>query len=445
MEQLSDGDMAEPATGSDQPAGEAEMAGRITIVGSRVRVDGFEVDDPALAELLLAAPHDQMVSRFEQLVALGAFGMGSVVTSSSLSSTLAEADDRFAATVDQALVALERTTQNALDRMLLAVDASLDPDSRNSVMARAVSELTDAQHRLIGELDLGRVDSTSAQLVAAIGAMVGPSGEMEQLLRQALDPTSGGSGLAEISSRLDERFGELRDLFMRAEGAHQEAAVGTAKGVRYEARVDECLRRIGRNIGGCIVMATGTDAGCLSTSDKTGDFVVQNTPGHTVVVEAKNKSKLALTGKSGILAELDRAMENRQAHVAICVSATDAFPQEVGTFGVYGNRILVVDDGDGVLLEAAVRLAFNTAAVTLSPRATVDAIALAEHIERITQQAARLSGIKRGLTAMKETLDRISGDVGAVQTELRGELERASMALDGGAPAQSGLRLVAPD
>ena len=58
-------------------------------------------------------------------------------------------------------------------------------------------------------------------------------------------------------------------------------------------------------------------------------------------------------GKARIVT-FDQAMHNRNADWAICISHDEAFPAEVGSFNVYGNRILVVDPGDGTLTGVAI-------------------------------------------------------------------------------------------
>ena len=83
-------------------------------------------------------------------------------------------------------------------------------------------------------------------------------------------------------------------------------------------------------VGGCEVERTSTDGGSLGREALVGDLVVVLADGGRVVIEAKHTARITLTGPDGILAELDRAMTNRDAEVAICVSAQDAFPGEVG-------------------------------------------------------------------------------------------------------------------
>ena len=141
--------------------------------------------------------------------------------------------------------------------------------------------------------------------------------------------------------------------------------------------------------------------------------------GDRIAVEAKNQAQLNLTGRDGILAELDRAMANREAAVAVCISGRDAFPGEVGTFGVYGDRILAVDDGDGTMTAVALRWALASMARRRNdPGATVDVAALGEHLDRIRTLADRFRTTRRSLTDIGKSVDSVRDALAAMRTDL---------------------------
>ncbi len=415
------------ATDAEASRGLSELA-TVTIDGDLVHVSGLDIRSSDLAQLLMGVSEAEWPALLLEVVSLGTRGMASLA----LSATVEHADARFQRSLEQAIDRLQVHVGQVIDNAGRAIDDSLDPDRRTSVMGRAISELTDARVELIGQFDLRRADSQSSLLVEAINQMIGPSGEMQHLLEAALDPDEEASALGRIASQVDQRFTEIRDLMLRQDGARQEAERGTAKGLDFEATIDQALRAIACRIGSCVVEATGSDTGRLSAAAKVGDFVIENPQGHRIVVEAKNKATLTLTGKTGILSELDRALENRQAHFAICVSASDAFPSEVGGFGVYGNRLLVVDDGEGTLLEAGVRWAFAQLALTDAARPTLDVTAIRERIDRIRQHSGRLTSIKRSLSALKESVDRVHSDIGGLQADLRDEFDEMEMAMGNG-------------
>jgi len=412
----------------------------VTIDGDLIHISDLAIESSDLARLLMGVDEAERPALLLEVVSLGTRGMASLA----LSATVEHADVRFQRSLERAIDRLQSHVVQVIDHSNRAIDDNLDPDRRTSVMGRAISELSDARTELFEQFDLRRADSQSSLLVEAINRMIGPSGEMQRLLDAAFDPTEEASAFGRIATQVDQRFTEIRDLMLRQDGARQEAERGTAKGLDFEATIDDALRAIGSRIGGCVVEATGSETGRLSAAAKVGDFVIENGRGHRIVVEAKNKATLTLSGKTGILSELSRAIENRRAHFAVCVSACDAFPSEVGGFGVYGNRLLVVDDGEGTLLEAGVRWAFAQLALTEEARPSLDVPAIRERIDRIRQHSGRLTSIKRSLSALKESVDRVHADIGGLQADLRDEFDEVEMAMGNGGSGvgSSALRVV---
>jgi hypothetical protein len=149
--------------------------------------------------------------------------------------------------------------------------------------------------------------------------------------------------------------------------------------------------------------------------------------GTNVVIEAKNTSRITLSGPTGILAELDQAMDNRNADWAICVSRNDAYPAEVGSFNVYGNRVLVVDPGDGTLTGVALRWIAAAAGAQAAGVDQVDAPKILERLERIRDLSRHFSRSKKALTTAQSGLDTIREDLDSMRsslTELANDIER---------------------
>lgn len=390
-----------------------------------MHITGLSLEHAGLAELLADATDEARVETLREIIVLGTRGMRSLA----LSATVDHADARFRRSVEAATERLETCVARAVAQVGRSVDESLDPDHRNSVMSRAIRELSEERDRLLDEFDLRRSDSRSARLVDAINQLVGPAGEMERLLDDALSANNESSALHKLTIQTESRLAELRELILRQAGAAEEAHRGTAKGFDFEQSVELVLRAVAQRIGGCTVEATGAVPGALTVAAKVGDFVLEDSAGRRLVIEAKNKASLSLTGKTGILAELDRAMENRRADFAICVSANDAFPSEVGGFGVYGSRLLVVDDGDGTLLEAGIRWALAHLSARAASGEGIDLRQIGERIQRIRQHASRISGIKRSLTALKDSVDGVHADITQLGTELRSEFDQLEIEL----------------
>ncbi len=183
---------------------------------------------------------------------------------------------------------------------------------------------------------------------------------------------------------------------------------------------------MGRAIGGCVVENTGRTPGELAAGSVVGDLVVTLPTMRRVVVEAKNTARLTLHGPKGILRELDDALANRAADAAVCVSAVAAFPVEVGMFGIYGNRVLVVDDGEGTLLEAAVRVAALLAERTLATgRDAFDADALARRLANIRELANDLGASRRQLTDVSKSVEMVSVGLGTLRSTLLAMVDEA--------------------
>ena len=136
------------------------------------------------------------------------------------------------------------------------------------------------------------------------------------------------------------------------------------------------------------------------------------------MVEAKNTARIGLAGNTGILAELDEAIDNRQATWGICVSRQDAFPSEVGTFGVYGNRLLVVDTGDGTLTRVALRWIAAAARTGADLGEGVDTPTALERLDRIRGLAQHFSRSKKVLGSAQSSLDTVRDELDSIRTEL---------------------------
>ena len=119
-----------------------------------------------------------------------------------------------------------------------------------------------------------------------------------------------------------------------------------------------------------------------------------------------------------ILAELDRAMVNREARWGICVSRTAAYPGEVGGFGIYGNRILLADDDDGTLLRVALRWIAAAESNTAHDASSVDREALLGRLDRIQELAGHFGRTKRALTTVRRGVDDIKTEIDDLRTQL---------------------------
>lgn len=382
--------------------------------GQITKIDGLVSEDRALATLLDAHNSEDWSSLMERVVSVGAHGLLTMGLDVGLDSVRQEVRRE-----------VERVTGQAAEQvgeMLGAAETAyrqqLDPDLRSSVLSKSLREFHRWQESFFSSMDVDQAGSFGGRMVERLESLVGTGGVLEQQLATALDPAADGSALAQLRTEMVAEIRDLRDAVHTDRGRQTEAERGTHKGFAFEEVVEDYVRRWAAGIGGCIVERTSTTGGVLGRDCLVGDIDLAFPDGTRLSIEAKNATRITLTGPDGILAELDRAISNRDADIAICVSAQDAFPSEVGSFGIYGNRILVVDDGSSGLLEVALRVA----ALLLNSRPrdgeTIDRTALLDQLERIHQLGKRFSASKRTLTEAQHSIDLAKDGLDALRTDL---------------------------
>ena len=406
----------------------------VEIEGGSVTIRALTVEDRGLADLLGSHPPAEHADLIARALAVGSRGLLTMGLGLDVAAVDTRVKETLAATVDEA----ERRTAALLEEGERAFREQFDLDRRSSAIARALEEFAAWRDGLLGTLDPAGADSHTARFLDRLGDLVGPGGDLEDRLNRALDPDADDSGLGRLAASVTEGFRDLRDLIVHTQGRDQgrdaEAARGTAQGVDYEDVLEELLRETAAGIGGCVVERVGRETGTLGSRRTVGDFVVEFPGGGKVAIEAKNQARVDLNGSNGILAELDQAMANRDAGFAVCVSRRDAFPAEVGSFGLYGDRLLVVDDGDGTMLSVALRWA---AAALQSRREgrrlEIDTALVADRLERIRAMAERFKTTQRSLTdvgksldGVRETLREMRADLVELVDDLRREVSSAA-------------------
>ena len=406
----------------------------VQLTDHTVRLDGFEIEDGTVRAVLARLPEATRAEAVRRMLGIGARSL----VDTSVGVDLAAIDERVLLAIDHATQTAETVVRGLVAEAEHSIRSHLDPDTRTSAMSRALAEFSAVQTSIAGVVDPARADSHVAGLLRSLATMLGPGGELEARLRAAFDPATEDSGLASFRRDMEHRFTELRELLAEQRGRREEAAAGTRKGFDFEDVVEDRLRRLARPRGALVTRTsdqTGTISECL-----VGDFVVLLENGTRLVVEAKNAARVSLDGSGGILAELDRAMANRAADIGICVSATDAFPSEVGPFGVYGDRILVVDDGEGAMLEVAFRWATLLAAQTGRAGGQVDVHELREHADRLRRLTRTFSTHRRALTDSIEAIGRVRDGYDELRKDMIAQIDEIENGLD--RPAAAGLRAV---
>jgi hypothetical protein len=203
-----------------------------------------------------------------------------------------------------------------------------------------------------------------------------------------------------------------------------EAERGTAKGRTYEDAVFEALDAV----------AGGQGDDCDAVGDmkgvggKKGDVVVAieacaGPPRGRIVFEAKNSRK----SKKEALADLDAAMEHRDADYAIfVVPSVDKLPAKTPELREFnGNKLFVVFDPDDPTrtgLELAYKLARARVLMARSESAGVDASAVASEVERALGAMEDVRRVKSQLTQATTYIGEATKIVDTMAGSVRGHL-----------------------
>jgi hypothetical protein len=412
---------------SSTASGPSGTAPEIVLDGTRVDIRHLSVDDPVLADLLGAHDDSRRIDEVVRVLQVGARG----ITAMGAGLTVTEVGEQ----VGRALVDTTREAQTRVDAVIDAgrkvLAETLDPDVRASLAARMLERVGEVHGRLLGALDPASTVSHTGRFLGELRGYLAADGELDARLAAALDPAVADGPMAKMLGSITGEIRRLRDDLMREAGRAEESTRGTRKGFDFEDTVEDLLRVHARGFGG-LVERTSSEPGCLGPGAVVGDLVVTLPGGERIAVEVKRTKRIGLTGSGGILEELDRAMANRDAGHAICVSASDAFPAEVGLFGVYGNRVLVVDDGDGEMLAVALRWSREALAAARTTGEALDVDLVTDRLTRIKDFAARFSSTKRALAQVRTSIDGVRNDLDAMRTGL---LELVDEALEELRPA----------
>lgn len=286
---------------------------------------------------------------------------------------------------------------------------TFDPDSKSSV----VSSIEHLVQKVVGAA------------VDRVGELVDPTGEDSPLaeLRNAL-----AKDVRDNTERVTRELQEFRAALGIADAIEEAHARSTAKGVEFEDLLDEALAPY-TSVHGDTCEQTGSSVG--ATGEKVGDLVIDLNPEDTngyearIVIEAKRR-KLSL---HAIDTELERALENREATVAIAVFDSQANSPFKVPFHYSGDCAYVVHDPDGDD-DGALRLAYMWARwvarrkvnVSASEEAGLDLAELQALVAEATTTLTRVSTIKRNHSKAKKAIEEAARDTEELVHDVRATL-----------------------
>lgn len=402
-----------------------DASAAIMVADNTTTITGLTIHDEAVAQYLLSFSPGRRAEELLRAVSLGVHGL----IATSMSATVDEMKSEVHRILESAAATAASQVGLAVEAGRTELAAHLDPEVRSSLTARTVSELEELHAVTLARLDPDRSDSHTGKLVSAITDLLGPGGLLAQRLESVFDSAEADQGLGRLLDLFERRFQELRDVVVGDQHRQAEAERGTAKGFDFEDEVETLLRSQARAMSGCMVERTGQLGGTLGAQSKVGDFVFTLPDGTAIAIEAKNTARIALSGSTGILAELDQAMDNRRATWSLCVSRADAYPGEVGSFAVYGNRVLVVDGGDGTLVGVALRWIAAAARANSGDHEVADTAAAFDGLGRIRDLAQHFSRSKKVLNTAQTGLESVREDLDSLRSQLLDLVDDVSRAL----------------
>ena len=414
-----------------------EPTTRVHIDGGCARVDGLVIDDPVVVEHLADVPTAQRAAEIRKALAIGVRGLVTMTAGASIKAVGSEVERALAAVTDEA----EARVRGILEAGRESIRIELDPERRSSLTARTIEEVTQVHRDLLDELDPERRSGHVGRLLAELTTLLEPGGLLAQRLGETFDLSAPDSAMTQVMNTMEDRLREIRDAVLGTALRNEEAERGTIKGVAFEDDVEAQLRHEAQRLGSCIVERTGRTPGKLAADAMVGDLAITLASGTRIAIEVKNTARIDLNGVGGILAELDRAMVNRDAGWAICVSRHAAYPGEVGTFGVYGNRVLIAADDDSTLLRVALRWVEAAAGSARHHAGDVDREALTDRLDRIQELAARFGRTKRALTNVRRGVDDIKTEIDDLRTQLLDLVGEARLTLSARGTTPSAVKV----
>jgi hypothetical protein len=226
-------------------------------------------------------------------------------------------------------------------------------------------------------------------------------------------------------SELEKQLQALRLEKEKLEEVEAEREKGTAKGRSFEEQVAEAIDAIAVAQGD-VAEAVGDVRGATG---KTGDIVVaigacSGPPRGRIVFEAKDRR----LSRPGALAELDKAMADRDADFAVLVVPTeDEVPSKLQTLREYnGDKLVLAHDEVALALEVGYRLA--RARVLMKRSDTeVDAAAVHDLVERALAAMEDVRRVKSQLSGAKTNIDRAYEVVEQMAARVRGHLAEVDL------------------
>lgn len=257
--------------------------------------------------------------------------------------------------------------------------------------------------------------------------------EDSERIQAALDPDTEGTPTNRLKSQLVERIESLRDKLAEESGASEERQLSPRKGEDFEDTVAEMLDSLvyGTND---TVRHTGdekSDAGELI-----GDHVLTlGETGQRIVIESKSEKDYS---QPDIKDQLDRALENRSADVAVFVSECESYvPNKVGYFQEFDKQRLAVclsenedDELDIGFLQVALNWGRMRALEEYVDSGTeIDPEVIQVRVENVHDRVKQVSEVKKKCSSITKSAEAIKTELDELRDDVTDELNQITAEL----------------
>jgi hypothetical protein len=415
-----------------------QTTGSLRIVGDALHIKSLVLQDAPTLDYIASHEDSQRLGALSNCVQLGARVL-CYATDRLGTTEICEQIDASAAGVSKLLRAAGKATHETIERQMQSTfgkNGNLDSllDAQMKRLQRDLEKQMDPQ---VASSILGKFRSEMktdvTNLVGSVGKIfdVDEPGSVGHRLKTQID---------ENNKALSQQVQTVITQLAVKSAVGTERLKGTRKGMDFEDALEAVLAgwtRVRHDRLDRVTESAGLIPNC-----KSGDFVVEIAPrdaggqGLRLAIEAKNDQ----TRHREAVRKVEEAIENRGAAVGLWVSTNAAIvPRGTPPICFLGNDKIFVhvtyepDEGlDGTLIEVALEVARASAIVARQEGSVaLDLSALGARItaainatQRFTEIKKQLTGVSTSVEKIQTLVDDVRAEIRKALSELQGEVDR---------------------
>lgn len=380
-----------------------------------VMIKALKIEDPELFEIISAQEKAARLEFVKRALKVGAIALRDVV--------IREKIDYVKREFQGLCFELDKIFHAQLGRE--GMKGELDKIfGENGKLQHSLEKLFGDEGKLVRDiLDMDNRRSPIGQLRQTIESyFVGKDSEMYGML----DPNKKDSPMSRMKREIMDELRNVRSMIEEDILKREIIKKTTKKGFTFEDTLYDFLLLISKPFNDT-VERVGKERGKLGNLK--GDFLItisdRTIKGSRsrIVVEAKTGEAIRLTRK-GLLGELDEAIENREAKLAIAVTESP-ISEPVGSYReIEQDKIICAFGDDGLPLEVAYKVARTRLLMDVYKESEreVDIARINGIAEKIRNDLNSMQGIKAKLTSIGNTSEAIKNDIRSLETNIRDSL-----------------------